>query len=566
MVYSDKMEEVSVSGSSDGQEVYGTYWETLRDAPSGHNYHVAGRNIRNNAGDGTRTSAANHSVTPVSRYYSVEDFRSSDDCGLSTDGGQHEHDYVRRRYFYGQLSDAMRRSIWWSLLGSLVYEMTKSYHMIAMTRAAFNASLIFGSLFADVIAESQTMSKLLSITVVVRACILLILVPASYCMLSISLQWTNLFMLVLTMLMAIDGCQEAIANTSDLIYKGIDRLSHQYDMMITEETHAKMSNAYQIVFDLSFTFLIIPLAILAYILKLVVDMSDLSIISILMGSVFLILTIYSLCNYYFGMSVSPSFDSFLTSDMLEISAASLFEEILNKADDIMEGMRVSCSQGYLMKRIIFLAMETAFEHTIVSLAIPIIALTTPWISEKGLINSNILSVLFIAVGKLGGSLYTQYVAYTGRAAVRHSTGINTVPNNIQKYLILSCASLLLLPLSLYMDEVFPSLSYTPIALMALGIFLFFAFSSYPKSVLASSIHIAILSHPLSYKIFDFVGFFITFLDMFVLLAMSFFMHKIEGKYSVEGTTFSITLFYALHCLYQLGNGMSSVSVQEMFQV
>lgn len=122
-------------------------------------------------------------------------------------------------------------------------------------------------------------------------------------------------------------------------------------------------------------------------------------------------------------------------------------------------------------------------------------------------------------------------------------------------LVMSCVSLLLLPFSLYLDTTFPSLSSYRLVIMSLGIFLFFAFSAYPKSILALSMHETILSHPLSYKIFDFVGLFITFLDTLLVLGLSFFMNKIEGKYTVEAATFSIALFYVLHSIHQLGNYM-----------
>lgn len=191
-----------------------------------------------------------------------------------------------------------------------------------------------------------------------------------------------LFGFMITVLL--DGFQESLANTSDLLYKGIDRLSHNYDMLITDEMHARMSNIYQAVFDWSFAFLVLPLSTLAYFLKRVTDKTglqdnitfytcaDLFILSTVMGIAFAFLSLLSLYNYHFGMQDPIPMNRFLSNEIVELSVASVVEEIFNKLDDVKEGMFIACSQRYLMKSIFFLSMETAFEHSIAFFIIPII--------------------------------------------------------------------------------------------------------------------------------------------------------------------------------------------------
>ncbi|KAK1932748.1 hypothetical protein X943_000621 [Babesia divergens] len=331
-------------------------------------------------------------------------------------------------------------------------------------------------------------------------------------------------------------------------------------MLITDEMHARMSNICQAVFDWSFAFLVLPLSALAYFLKRVTDKTDLFILSTVMGIAFAFLSLLSLYNYHFGMQDPIPMNRFLSNEIVELSVASVVEEIFNKLDDVKEGMFIACSQRYLMKSVFFLSMETAFEHSIAFFIIPIIALTTPFSSEATMLTSNLFCVILISIGKIGGSIYYLYVTHTGIDGIGSATRLHRTSNDVQKCLVMSCVSLLLLPFSLYLDTTFPSLSSYRLVIMSLGIFLFFAFSAYPKSILALSMHATILSHPLSYKIFDFVGLFITFLDTLLVLGLSFFMNKIEGKYTVEAATFSIALFYVLHSIHQLGTGCNNITI------
>lgn len=80
-----------------------------------------------------------------------------------------------------------------------------------------------------------------------------------------------MFFVVFLLLTALDGIQVALSNTSDLLYEGIDRISQQYGIIVPEGLHSQMNNTYQIVFDLSFCFLVVPMAVTMFMLNQLFD-------------------------------------------------------------------------------------------------------------------------------------------------------------------------------------------------------------------------------------------------------------------------------------------------------
>ncbi|CDR97076.1 hypothetical protein, conserved [Babesia bigemina] len=144
-----------------------------------------------------RFSTTDGTSTPASWYYSVPESRSGYGSNTPLSDAPYEHEVILRSYFHGQLADVMRRSIWWTIMGLLMAELMQRNNAITTSRTVFNTSLLFASLFSDLIAEvclikrawqsrpqSMTIRKLLCLTLLWRLAIWTILLPASYCFFS----------------------------------------------------------------------------------------------------------------------------------------------------------------------------------------------------------------------------------------------------------------------------------------------------------------------------------------------------------------------------------------------
>ncbi|GBE59134.1 hypothetical protein BOVATA_006270 [Babesia ovata] len=140
-----------------------------------------------------RFSTTDGTSTPISWYYSVPDSRSGNGSVTPMSDTPYEHEVILRSYFYGQLADVMRRSIWWTIMGVMIASLTQQHNSITTSRTIFNAAVLFGSLFADLIAESMTIRKLLCSTLLWRLSIWAIFLPASYCFFVVG----NIFMVLL---------------------------------------------------------------------------------------------------------------------------------------------------------------------------------------------------------------------------------------------------------------------------------------------------------------------------------------------------------------------------------
>lgn len=153
MVRGTHLDPSSIPNSSQEREMYPSCWNDTQDA----SVQSSGNDLRDSSSrvfipKGTLAAALDRDTTPVSHYYSVDDIGCYDDISAVSDMG-YDHDSIRRMYFYGQLADAVKRSIWWSVTSILVSHLTKNYHAIPATRILFNVSIMFCSLFSDLVAE-----------------------------------------------------------------------------------------------------------------------------------------------------------------------------------------------------------------------------------------------------------------------------------------------------------------------------------------------------------------------------------------------------------------------------
>ncbi|CDR97077.1 hypothetical protein, conserved [Babesia bigemina] len=325
-------------------------------------------------------------------------------------------------------------------------------------------------------------------------------------------------------------------------------------MAIDPARHSMMLNKYQIASLVSFVCVVIPLSLIAYGLKFVVNKSELFILATVMGSAFAVLSAVSLYYYCSGLGYAAPADYTVHYGSVELSVASAWDEMCCKLDDIKEGMLLACSSGSLMRQIFFVSMETAFEHSLICFCVPLTALDRTLFPDRGILHAAIICSLLVSAGKFGGSVYGLYAAM---CPPRNSRDV--VPIRMTK--VYSCLSLVALSICSYANDGDPYSTMVQMMVVGALIFTFFAFSAYPKAVVSSIMNVAILSHPLSYKIFDFVNTFAVICDIVLTIALTVFMNKAVGTVGINGTVVSVTVFYIFHTLYHvlIGIRLSDVS-------
>ena len=211
----------------------------------------------------------------------------------------------------------------------------------------------------------------------------------------------------------------------------------------------------------------------------------------------------------------------LTDYSGDSDTVSLYKETRMRLRDIREGLSLVLQQKALAWRVLFLALETAQEDSVVSVVLPLLSLFSPSIFARGIgdaLTANIWATCLIAAGKGGGSLGGALMSRLWRPPV--SPLRSSIYRNLFWCVLASAASLLLLPLALLLKELgIVSRAYC-IALMFIASSLFFACSSAPKAGFASLLQGLVSSQQVACKIFGFVGAFVTIVDALVILGVN----------------------------------------------
>eukprot|EP00371_Babesia_bovis_P002977 XP_001611624.1 hypothetical protein [Babesia bovis T2Bo] len=356
--------------------------------------------------------------------------------------------------------------------------------------------------------------------------------------------------------MALDGFQEALSKACDIARKGLDRLSHNYDIAITPDIHSRMNNLYQTASATSLLLLVLPLLVISYALKYFTSESDLILFSIVLGGTFFILSLMSLCCYSLGLTQATPIHGMLHHDNLEYSTDGLCNEVIMKLGDITDGMMLAISSGNLLKQITFLTLETAFQHSMICFIIPITAFANQGLLDSSLLSTSLICALLLLAEKLGGLLCRKLVSVSSS---RNGHSVNTYRTSSNIYRI----SLAILPFCGMIPELLPY--NIPLSQVAIGIliFCFSAFSSYPKSAISSCMHASILSHPLSYKIFEFAGVMLIMWDVFLMFSLPVFLNRTVGHFDIKVAYLTIAFFYVLHAGYHIftGVGLRSLTME-----
>ncbi|KAK2196707.1 hypothetical protein BdWA1_001956 [Babesia duncani] len=453
-------------------------------------------------------------------------------CGTCVDIQDHED--TCRCYFYGQLANGTKCAIWWSMIGFLSNQLIQSSIGITLVACVFNLALMFSSLFNGLVAEVVPIKYLLCFTIVVRALIWVFFIPFSWFFWVSFLECRIAFISSFIFWIALDGITVGLSNTCDLVYDGVDRISHQYDLVIPQGMHSQMGNTYQIIFDLSFGILLIPIGVVMYSIGEIFK-EGLIVVALVGGSIFFVLSCLSLCFYLKGMNGRLSASYLSDVQEITLSMSTITSEICSRLLDIKDGMKIAYLQTGLLKNVIILAVLTAFEDSITLLVIPVIAQTNIWFENPSPHLVNLLGICFIALGKIGGFANGLYISYRYNEAELLQTQNSS--RLVRKFLSFSAIAMLLLQGSIVSLKIIPNCNWLSIILMGFGILSFYACTAFPKVVTSSAVQSTISNHPLSYKLFDFVDTFTIIVNIVILLLLTGLCLHSNSTFNAENIVF-----------------------------
>uniref|UniRef100_A0A0G4HLV8 Uncharacterized protein n=1 Tax=Chromera velia CCMP2878 TaxID=1169474 RepID=A0A0G4HLV8_9ALVE len=508
-------------------------------------------------------------------------------------------------YLYGQLANVAKQAVWWSMFMMVVQTMLEDEDGLWWSRVAFNLALIFLSPLAGAFAQRASIRLMLNVTTIGRLVIWSILVPLSWW----GLKWglrdqignPTVFAALFITLMFLDGTQVAFANVVDIDCGGLDTLSLQYRLPVTDAERNRFNSIHQMVFDLSFVFFtpLVAVGIWQASAAIARDKKETAEgqatsgeFALVFGvsSVFFLLSAISLAYYLFGLpkqgsvlveaepemlaeygadqelgeaageggmgAGTPNSTSSARGGRRQSSAAAIGNSFAEKARDVWDGLCIVLRERALKWRLVFLALETALEDAMVSVVVPEIALHTPalFADSSDTAKANLASVCVIAVGKLGGFLAGWYMNRAWEPPTEHHrrTGYRYLFWSV----LVSSLSVCLLPAGIQVLEAehgeggsstgWSAAQAGCLALLLLGVLFFFVFSTAPKIGFATLLQGLVADQQAVGKVFGFVGTFVTFMDAVVIVGVNsvFTIKEWKGSHMVEKLWIAAAVYVA----------------------
>ncbi|SIO73873.1 conserved Plasmodium membrane protein, unknown function [Babesia microti strain RI] len=444
----------------------------------------------------------------------------SNSSNFAIDNSDHAHSSlinysVYNCYFYGQIANVIKASMCWSMFGVIVTFFTESNHGISLVRLVFNLSIILSSPFASILAGRTNIKTILSITTVIRTIIWSIMVPLFWYYLDYKCGYKRCFFFNFLCFMFIDGLQVSFSNIVDIDCGGFDSLSLQYDVPLSYTTRYRLNTVHQIVFDLSFFVVSLPVAYSIYRYSLAYPQNETLAFALGMPIIFLLLGLISLSFYLFGLPNSPCQE--YRNEITIIRSYSFKLVLLQRLRDIFEGFCITIQNHTISSRLLFLTIETAFDDSLISLIIPSIAIHNGWFQYSNLIKPNLIAVFLISLGKLGGVIGMYFVQ-------RRGINVNSISRSylkLSQFTLLSMLSILLLPASVKLIDWLGLKGWVCVYIFGLVFFLFFLFNSLPKVWLSTLLQNAVSDYQVRHKIYYFVSLFITLIDALVIIGLNY---------------------------------------------
>jgi hypothetical protein len=327
-------------------------------------------------------------------------------------------------YLKGQLANVAKFGIWWAMLSPLVLALFNGNAIsIGITRVCFNFAMFLLSPLAGFLIENVPVKRVLNLTTFMRAFLYIIVIPGLWVLLRsgwvipVEEQFKWVFLGTFMSCIFLDGVCVAFSNVVDIDCGGTQLLADQHDIYVDDYTRGRYNSIHIAFFDGS-TISLCPLVALLGVLiaeytpipDLVgVQNSDIVILLTLVASVFFILSMYSAFSCRFIICERSYYNSFcldncnipsIPSSKTQNSGGLSFSDIGLILEQLYEGMQLCFRHSQIAWRVVFLAMETAFEDVVISLIISEFALKGIT-SQENYVLTNLWANFIVAAAKVG---------------------------------------------------------------------------------------------------------------------------------------------------------------------
>lgn len=441
-----------------------------------------------------------------------------------------DKDQIFSGYLMGQVSNVVKAGMWWVGFTPLILALFDGKMVIVgYCRIAFNLSLLVISPVAGQVVDQVFIRKVLNYASLGRAFLYGGVLPVCWVFLSTTLFWepTDLaqimFQVVFVCLVLCDGCIVAFAAISDIDSGGADLVGLQYGLSdyVHDSLRSKLNSIHIMAFDFSMLFLA-PLV--AYLAFLITDhfassftmLEPASVVLLTtMGLVFWITSFLSMYFYTFSMPM-------LYPDQKDYEYAEDKPGMLVMLKrSIVQGARLTWNAKTIRWRILFLALETAVEDGIITVAIAEYAhlALAPKEGKFVYAYTNLYTALIVAVGKFGGGIAAGMMSCC--CSIDQTSGDEKYrPMFIFVFLGSFCA--LGIPASFHLQKHYLEESdhWLATLLMGAACFLFFFFSTMAKIGFGSMLQSLAAQTGVSGRVFGFIGTCVTTADAVLLMVFS----------------------------------------------
>ncbi|EEA06835.1 uncharacterized protein CMU_015110 [Cryptosporidium muris RN66] len=346
-------------------------------------------------------------------------------------------DHIYKSYVWGQLFNVVKAAMWWGIFGTFVTLLLENDTASGSTRLTFNIALVLMCPIAGAIADHMPIRTILLFVSISRALMWCTIIPTVY-IIGLIIGYNSFVEIVslkqFCIITALDGILVALANAVDLDCGGLEILSYQYNISITDIQKSQAIATHQAIFDFSFILLNPLIAIISiysvhFIYKLgnehntkvesfynkhsssslhyPLGNSGVEIPLLVVTIFFQLFSFLSIIIYKCGIPAIERYteSSTVTDEVYHAAPKSNFSsedeesvkslksmdesipyntysesctpkqsEILARIIDIYEGYNLVKTNKRLRNRIILLALETAMEDAMVSTSIPLCAI------------------------------------------------------------------------------------------------------------------------------------------------------------------------------------------------
>eukprot|EP00475_Leptophrys_vorax_P040715 TRINITY_DN7592_c0_g1_i3.p1 TRINITY_DN7592_c0_g1~~TRINITY_DN7592_c0_g1_i3.p1 ORF type:complete len:591 (+),score=114.29 TRINITY_DN7592_c0_g1_i3:175-1947(+) len=311
-------------------------------------------------------------------------------------------------YLHGQLANVAKFGIWWTLLSPTVLALFQGNAVsLGVTRICFNLAMFLFSPLAGFLVESAPVKRVLNLTTILRALLYVVIVPGLWIFLRsgwifpVQDGFDQIFMACFMLCIFLDGICVTFSNVVDIDCGGTQLVANQHDIYLDDSVRGRYNSIHIAFFDGSMISLcpfVALIGVLAVEFTPVTEIvgakaTDIVVLLALMAVVFFILSAYSLLCYNCNIPTLPK-------ENLPLGSGLSLKDLRDIMAHLYDGMLLCFQNKGIRSRVIFLALETAFEDVVISLIIAEFALQG--IAGSGnYVLTNLWANFIVAASKVG---------------------------------------------------------------------------------------------------------------------------------------------------------------------